>query len=59
MYHNLITPTMKKTFLFIVTLLFAVATVSRAQPPVVDKYPDAEIYIIDPQTGQVGVKVAF
>src|SRR5580658_5331207 len=43
---------MKKTFLFIVTLLFAVTSVSRAQNPVVDKYPAAIIYIIDPQTGQ-------
>ena len=43
---------MKKTFLFIVTLLFVVTSASRAQPPVVDKYPEATIYIIDPQSGQ-------
>src|ERR1700743_80465 len=43
---------MKKTFFFIVMLLFAITSASRAQPPVVDKYPEATIYIIDPQTGQ-------
>lgn len=43
---------MKKTLLFIVTLLFAVTSASRAQNPVVDKYPAATIYIIDPQSGQ-------
>lgn len=43
---------MKKTFLFIVTLIFAVTSASRAQNPVVDKYPAATIYIIDPQSGQ-------
>lgn len=43
---------MKKTFLFIVTLLLAVTGTSYAQNPVVDKYPGAQIYIIDEQTGQ-------
>src|SRR5476649_2274520 len=41
-----------KHFFLIILFLIAINSTSSAQNPVMDRYPGAQIYVIDPQSGQ-------